>query len=366
MAEQKSEQPTPRRRQKARERGQIARSRDLASAFAMAGAFGVLVWQLRDLLRHWSGTLRHSIDLAVSENLTITGPVMFWNASEVLRWLVPTTGVAFVLSLAASVAQGGFIFAPEALSPKFERFSPAAKLQQMFSLTGLSGLLKSLLPVAAIAYIGAAVLRQHWDEMARSSYLGLRGFFQMVSGLLLEVGWKSGVVLLAWSAFDYFLNWRKLESDLRMTRQEMRDEMKETDGNPAIKGRVRTLQRELRRRQQLRAAATATVVVTNPTHFAVALRYEIDMDAPVVVAKGRDLLAQKIKEIARWEGIPTMENPPLAQALYRAVEVGQAIPAKLYAAVAEILVVVFRAQAEARQREAQRRAASPEGAGVPR
>jgi len=366
MAEQRSEQPTPRRRQKAREKGQIARSRDLASALAMGGAFGIIVWQSQGMLQHWTGTLRHSMDIAARENFTATGPVMFWNSLEVFRWVAPITAAAFLLSVGASVAQGGFIFAPEALSPKFERLSPATKLKQMFSLAGLSGLLKSLLPFAAIGYIGVVVLAQHWDEMARSSYMGLRTLFQFISGLMVEVGWKSGVVLLAWAGFDYFLTWRKLESDLRMTRQELRDEMKDTDGNPTIKGRVRMLQRELRRKQQLKAAATATVVITNPTHFAVALRYEMDMEAPVVVAKGRNLLAQKIKDIARWEGIPIMENRPLAQALYRAVEVGQAIPSKLYAAVAEILVMVFRAQAEARQREQQRRTMGPEGTGEQR
>jgi flagellar biosynthetic protein FlhB len=355
MAENKSEQPTPRRRQKAREKGQIARSRELSGALAMAGVFAMVVWQGQDLLRQWAGTFRHSMDLAASEQFTATGPVMFWNSLEVLRSLTPILGTGLVLSVACGVAQGGLVFAPEALSPKFERISPAAKLKQMFSLVGLSGMLKSLLPFTAIAYIGVSVLQRHWGEMAGSSYLGASQLFRFLQALLVELGWKSGAVLLVWAGVDYFLNWRKLESDLRMTQQEIRDEVKETDGNPANKGRVRKLQRELRRKQQLRAAATATVVVTNPTHFAVALRYELDMDAPLVVAKGRDLLAEKIKEIARWEGIPIMENPPLAQALFRAVEVGQAIPAKLYAAVAEILVVVFRAQAEARQREAQRR-----------
>ena len=138
----------------------------------------------------------------------------------------------------------------------------------------------------------------------------------------------------------------KMEGDLRMSRQEIREDIKETEGSPETKGRIRKIQRSLRRQQALRATETATVVVTNPTHYAVALLYELEMEAPVVVAKGRNLLAQRIKEVARWQGIPIMENPPLAQALYRAVEVGQSIPAKLYTAVAEILVLVYRAQAK--------------------
>jgi flagellar biosynthesis protein FlhB len=170
--------------------------------------------------------------------------------------------------------------------------------------------------------------------------------------LLLGVGWKSALILLAWSGIDYLLAWQKMEGDLRMSRQEVREDVKETEGSPETKARIRRIQRSLRRQQLLRATETATVVVTNPTHFAVALRYELDMESPVVVSKGRDLLAQRIKEAARWQGIPIIENPPLAQALYRAVEVGQTIPAKLYAAVAEILVLVYQAQAKVRQQQA--------------
>ena len=148
---------------------------------------------------------------------------------------------------------------------------------------------------------------------------------------------------------------------MKMTKQEVREEYKETDGNPVIKSRIRQLQRAMRRKQSLKAAATATVVVTNPTHFAVALRYETEMPAPMVVAKGRNLLAEKIKQLARDNGIMLVENKPLAQALYKSVEVGDSIPAKLYQAVAEILALVFRAEAEVRKAEAARRSRNASG-----
>jgi len=148
---------------------------------------------------------------------------------------------------------------------------------------------------------------------------------------------------------------------MKMTKQEVRQEYKETDGNPVIKGRIRQLQRAMRKKQSLKAAATATVIVTNPTHFAVALRYETDMPAPVVVAKGKNLLAEKIKQLARDNGIMLVENRPLAQALYKSVEVGDSIPSKLYQAVAEILAMVFRAQAEVRRSEADRRSRNASG-----
>ena len=145
---------------------------------------------------------------------------------------------------------------------------------------------------------------------------------------------------------------RKFEGDLRMSKQEIREEMKQMEGNPATRGRVRRLQRQARRSRMMKAARRATVVITNPTHFAVALEYRNEMAAPTVVAKGQNLLAQQIKELARWEGIPIVENPPLAQSLYRTVEVGQAIPEALYAAVAEVLAYVYRMNAAQAARRA--------------
>jgi flagellar biosynthetic protein FlhB len=207
-------------------------------------------------------------------------------------------------------------------------------------------------------WIGYACIRSHWGEILGSSYTDARGFASLVTTMLLEICWRCGLVLLAWAGVDYVLQWWKNEGDLKMSRQDIRDEMKQSEGNPANKARIRKLQRLSRRKQMLKAAETATVVITNPTHYAVALRYEPKMAAPIVVAKGLDLLAAKIKEIAWLHDIPIMENRPLAQALYKSVEVGDGIPAALYHAVAEILVVVYKAQAEVKAREAQRRAAS--------
>jgi flagellar biosynthetic protein FlhB len=161
-----------------------------------------------------------------------------------------------------------------------------------------------------------------------------------------------------WAGADYFLLWLKSEGDLKMSRQDLRDEMKSIEGNPASKARIRKMQRQARRKQMIKATETASVVITNPTHYAVALKFEMTMQAPIVVAKGLDLLAAKIKEIARDHDIPIMENRALARALYKSVEIGDAIPAALYHAVAEILVLVFKAQQEVQRREAQRRASA--------
>jgi len=272
----------------------------------------------------------------------------------VMRWIGPILLAAMTLSLFAGVAQGGINFAPGALAWKPERFNPATKLGQIFSPVGVSNLLKSLLPFGVILWIAINLIRDNWETMVHASSLGLRVFAGFVGSMVFALTWKAGLVLLVWAAVDYALTLMKMNSDMKMTKQEVREEHKESDGNPAIKSRIHRLRRAMRRRQALKAAATATVVVTNPTHYAVALRYETEMPAPIVVAKGQNLLAEKIKQLARDSGIMLVENKSLAQALYKSVEVGDSIPARLYQAVAEILALVYRAEAEVRKAEAAR------------
>jgi flagellar biosynthetic protein FlhB len=350
----KTEQATPKRRSKAREKGQVARSRDLPGVFALAGVAGATMLMASTSVTHWTTFYRNSLYAASSGNFESNGPLFFWSSVEVLRWIFPILLTAVMLSAFSGVAQGGINFAPGALAWKFDRFNPVSKLGQIFSPVGLSNLLKSLLPFGAILWLAINSIRANWETMVHASSLGLRVFAGFVGSIVFDLTWKAGLVLLLWSVVDYVFNLVKMNSDMKMTKQEIREESKESDGNPIIKQRIHRLRRAMRRRQALKAAATATVVVTNPTHYAIALRYEIEMPAPIVVAKGRNLLAEKIKQLARDSGIMLVENKSLAQTLYKSVEVGDSIPAKLYQAVAEILALVFRAEAELRQAEAAR------------
>jgi flagellar biosynthesis protein FlhB len=348
----KSEQATPRQRQKARERGQVTRSRELSGALSMCAVAGAMYLMCREAVPQWAHFFRTTLDLAGADSIEPGGPLLFWTAMQALRWIVPILGAGLVVSMIAGVLQGGFVFAPEALAFKFERLSPPDRMRQLFSLAALSTILKSLLPFSAIVWVGVASIRGHWTEITTSTAVDVRGFVHLIGTILLELCWKSGLILLIWSLVDFMLLWWKNEGDMKMSRQDIRDELRQTEGNPESKTRIRRLQRQTRRRQMLTAAETATVVITNPTHYAVALRYEANMKAPVVVAKGLDNLAAKIKEIAWKLDIPLIENRPLAQALYKTVEVGDPIPSALYHAVAEILVVIYKAQAEVRSREA--------------
>ena len=322
----KTEQATAKRREKAREQGQLARSKELPSMLAIAGALGALSLMCQGAVTHWTTFYRNVLDTAATSDLDRNGPILFWSTVEVLRWILPVLATALALSLAAGLAQGGFNLAPEALQLKFERFNPASKIGQIFSIAGVNNLLKSLLPFSAIGWVGESCIHSHWGLIVRASSFGVRALAAIVGSMAFEISWKAGLVLLGWAGVDYFFTWMKMEKDLKMSKEEVKEESKQNDGNPHTKGRIRRLQRRMRRKQALAAAEKATVIVTNPTHYAVALKYSTEMSAPEVVAKGMNLLAQQIKEIGAENGIMILENKPLAQALYKTVEVGQAIP----------------------------------------
>jgi len=351
MADQsKTEKATPRRRQKAREQGQVARSRDLVASLGTTAALIVLAWQLPGFAADWRGLLRHELEAAA----THAGPLIpGWpNGLVVVRGLALAAGLGWLAALAGGVAQGGLVFAPTSLAPSLNRLNPASRLEQLFSLAAVSRLLKSLLPTAVIVYLAAGLVARDWGSFLALLAAGRHRLLAFVLGRMFELAWKASLVLLLWSAADYLLERWRHENELKMSRQDLRDEFKETEGNPAVKMRIRRLQRQARRRRMLKDVERAAVVITNPTEFAIALEFNMQMAAPVVVAKGRNLLAAQIREIALWHGIPLVENPPLAHALYRAVEIGQAIPPKLYAVVAEILAAIWRAEARAAQNAA--------------
>jgi flagellar biosynthetic protein FlhB len=265
----------------------------------------------------------------------------------VVRAISLIVWLSWMAAMLGALAQGGLVFAPTALQPNFSRLSPASRLEQLFSLPSLGRLLKSLLPGAAIVYLAVGILTREWNTVIGAAHFGTNRLVAYLMGHIFELAWKSALVLLVWSGADYAIEKHKLGSDLRMSKQDQRDEYKETEGNPATKARIRRLRRQVRRRRMLDEVKKASVVITNPDEFAIALEYRLDMAAPTVVAKGRNLFAQQIKQIALWHGIPMVENRPLAHALYRAVEVGQSIPPKLYAVVAAILAAIFRAQERA-------------------
>jgi flagellar biosynthetic protein FlhB len=360
MPGERTEQATQHRREKARREGDILHSRELsAAAGTLAGALALGVLGPRTM-EAWRGAFAGFLAL---------GTVAHWEPSALeptlvaarrlsLQVLTPPAVVMALVAVAAfgaGMAQtGGASVHVSALAWKPERINPIANLKNLCSLRAAARLGKSLIPAAILAVFAVQRIARQLDippfSTERLEVLG-----KDVYGMLLAAAW----LLFGWSAIDYMVEWQSRESRLRMSRQDLRDEYKETEGSPQIRGRIRSLQRQMRRRRVKADVSNAAVVLTNPTHYAVALGFDfLTMEAPKVLAKGRNLLAEEIKAEARWAGVPIVENPPLAQSLYRTVEVGQAIPVELYAAVAAILAYLYRQRVEAELRDRQAREAA--------
>jgi flagellar biosynthetic protein FlhB len=343
MAEDRTEKPTSRRLRDARRKGQIARSRDVEQVAQLAAVLGVFAWAGRAWVEGLGAAARAGLERMGQP------PAAALEAGELTRLAsqgAVTIGVLVgPLALAAAAAgvlvaaaQGGWNVAPEALTPDWTRLSPANGLKRLSPSRVGPDLLKMVVALTVIAWISTRVVLGTLDI---SVSLG-----RMSPAHVATVGWsqaermlrQAAIGLAVIAAADYLLQRWRLDRSLRMTKNELRDDLRLIEGNPEVKARVRRIQREMARRRMLADVPKATVVVTNPTHYAVALLYErARMSAPKVVAKGRDLLAQRIREIATEHGVPVVENVPLAQALYAGVEVGESIPADLFGAVAEVL-----------------------------
>jgi flagellar biosynthetic protein FlhB len=345
VADNRTEKATPRRREKAEEKGQILRSRELVSAMTLLSVVYVLAWRPELWIGRWQGFFARVLDASVVGGWGNRAPVISWTTLSVAQWVGPVFAVAFCVAVAGTLAQGGLILAPDALTPDWQRLNPARNVKQLFSLAGVSRILRSLLPFGVMLYLALRLILNEAPAILHSGRMHSRAALVLLGQLCFEVAWQSTFVLIAWSGLDFLLQRQTFEKSLRMTKQEVKAEAKDSDGNPQVKGRIRRLRREMLRRSLKKDVQRATAVITNPVHYAVALEYRPStMAAPVVVAKGRNLIAQKIKELARWHEIPIVENPPLAQALYKSAEIGQMIPPQLYAAVAEILAFLYRAQ----------------------
>ncbi len=350
--QERTEQATEKHLRDARKKGDIPRSRDLSAALIVLTTVGTLL-----ALRPWMGTqlrnLMHiGLDYGRAQAMDSSGMSAAMTAAglDALKLLAPLFGVALLATLLSPILAGGFAFSGEALMPKFERLDPIEGAKKIVSLRGLVELGKSMLKVALIGGVLTMVL---WHSRIELLATGRGSVHNGISTALDVIGRAAllfagslavvGVVDMLWQRFEYARR-------QRMTRQEQRDEHKETEGSPETKSRVRNVQQQMAQRRMMEAVPKADVVVMNPTHFAVALKYDGDnMRAPRVIAKGLDLVAQRIRGVANKHDVPLVTVPPLARALYHTTRVGQEIPAALYVAVAQILAYVYRVRDAAAQ-----------------
>jgi flagellar biosynthetic protein FlhB len=343
--DERTEPATPRRREEARERGHVARSADLSSAVILLAAVLALQFFGKRLVDSLFGATTSVLEhLAQADGTRENLVLQFGGAfTAALLGFLPFVLFIVVAAIGINLAQVGFLFVTEPLAPNLDRLDPIAGLGRMFSSRSVARLSAGLLKLAAV---GLVVFMTLWSE--RSRLVGLMGhaFEDIVSygtGIMLTLALRAVLALLVLALLEYGYQKWQYERDLRMSKQEVREELKRFEGDPKIRERRRAIQRQLAMQRMMQKVPKATVVITNPTHLAVAVEYrKEDMEAPVVIAKGAEHLARRIREIALDHGVPVVERRELAQALYRGVEVGQSIPVELYQAVAEILAYVYR------------------------
>ncbi len=342
--EARTEEATPRRRQEAREKGQVARSTDLSSALMLLLGLvfirfygpvmldGIKAMSVEAF--NWMGLLN-----AEGEETVHYAWVVAWGMTKALA---PLLIFLVAMSLAVNWVQFGFVLSGQPLVPNLNKINPVNGLSRMFSARGLMMLLASLLKVSVGGVVFWLRIRAEMGDLLELAELTPGGALSSVGGMVFRIGMELGILLLALAIVDYIFQRYQHEQDIKMTRQEVKEEMKRMEGDPTIRARRRAIARRMVVQQMMARVPEAEVVITNPTHLAVALVYDAEeMAAPEVVAKGQRLVAERIKLLARQHRVPVVENRPLARALFKAVDVGQQVPAHLYEAVAEVLALVY-------------------------
>ncbi|MDD5383011.1 MAG: flagellar biosynthesis protein FlhB [Candidatus Margulisbacteria bacterium] len=359
----KSEEPTPHRMREAREKGQVAKSREITVAFVLLltyyslNYFGPYIWQnLAEMFR----VIFQLIPEATNFNLSFAAYVFVLGLRAMAMAVIPVFAVAYVATFLAEALQTGFVFSLDPLSPKIEKLNPLEGFKKMFSLQGFVELIKSLLKIIIVFYIAwyaakddlpyiiVLIEAQPWDAIV----LG--------GSIAYKIAMRVGIFYIGVAILDYLYRRWEYMRGLKMTRQEVKEEYKRLEGDPMVKQRMRDLQRQAAYQRMMSAVPQADVVVTNPTHVAVALKYEqARMKAPLLLAKGERKVAEEIRRIAEAHEISIIENEPLARSIYRTTKISQEIPSELYQAVAEVLAYVYKIKREREERRKASIALSP-------
>jgi len=341
---QKTEQPTQRRLDETRKEGRFPASREFIAGIQ----FTAFVYLLQNYGHGWlvstvetvRALLRRALD---GRSLDPNEIVLLLHNGAPLLWGLLTAGaVLMTATFAMHLATTQFGFALNKVAPDFSRLNPAPKLKQLPS-QNFTALLRATIALPVLLYVAFIAAQEKLPLFLQMPQMSVEGGFLRLTSALLDLLWKAAFIFFGIGALDLFRERRKFNNEMRMTKQEVREEMKDVEGNPQIKARIRKIQRDLLRRKMMSEVPKATAIIVNPTHYSVAIRYDTgQMSAPKVVAKGKNYLALRIRAKAMEHQVPIIENRPLAQALYKSVDVGQEIPAHLYRAVAEILAYLYK------------------------
>ena len=346
FSEEKTEKATPKRRREAREKGQVAKSREVVSAILLLSMF----WTIKLLSKY----LYQNLSIVLNKFLTLyqygeefykdgsIKSVLYYSVETYMRLMVPILFVAAAASLAANYLQVGFLFTLKPLMPNLNKINPIEGFKRLFSKNSIVELLKAILKILLIGYFIYDFFRDNYRAIPSLLEMDLNNSITFIGDSIISIGIRASAVLLVLSLFDYGYQVWEFEKNLKMSKQEIKEEYKQVEGNPQIKSKIREKQRQLSLRRMMAEVPKADVIITNPTHLAIAIKYDSNIaDAPYVIAKGKDLIAQRIKDAADINEIPIIENKPLAQALYKSIDIGEQIPEDMYQAVAEILAFVY-------------------------
>lgn len=341
---ERTEEATQQRREDFRKRGQVAQTREL-SAVLLLFASVLVIWMMS---RFFFAQIYELFTRSLGDDLVmaVRGGDYFQMASvattKMAYLVLPVMGVMWVMGFASSVIQTGFLHNEEALQLKWERIDPMAGFKRMFSLKALTEGIKACLKLTVILGLAYLLLQKEIHQLPQLMNYSIAQIFVFLGSLTVRLLAGVGFFMLVLAGVDYFyLRW-DLEKQMRMTKQEIKEEIKSREGDPMVRARIKRIQRDYAQKRMMDDVPKADVIVTNPTHIAVALKYDAGMVAPTVVAKGADLIAEKIRNLAREHGIPIVENKPLARTMFKTLKIGQMIPRELYTAVAEVLSYVYR------------------------
>ncbi len=342
--QEKTEEPTARRLQEARKKGDVAKSMEIPSAAVLLAGLLTLYAFSDYFLGRFSITLKyylgniHTLDITMNNMPIMTREGM----THVVMMTAPVMAVIMLVALAANYAQVGVIFSTEKLKPQLSKISPLEGIKKLFSIQSMAQTFKS---IAKLALVGFVAYREVFNSLPAFPSLMDKEVFQIMLFMSKIAFWiflKAAIIIAILAALDYVFQKWQFTKKMKMTKQEVKEEAKQTEGDPMVKGRIRSIQMEMARKRMMAEVPEADVVITNPTRLAIAIKYDpTTMTAPTVIAKGAGLIAKRIKEIAQKSGIPIVEDKPLARLLYKTVELNQVIPENLFQAVAEVLAYVY-------------------------
>lgn len=348
---EKTEKATPKKRQESRKKGEVAKSQDLSGAVVLVSSFLTLLafggYFKKRLLYLYTDVFYHKIGMEVTKENVMT---MFTDyAIQLLLLLAPIFLVILVMALLANYVQVGFLISGEPLKMKLSKLDPIKGFKNLFSMRALVQFLITLLKLLIIGYLVYSTIWGERDKIAMMGRISIDDAFEFTAHLTMSLGLKIGAALFVLAILDFIYKKYEHAKNLKMSKQDIKDEYKKMEGDPLIKGKIRERQRRIAFQRMMQEVPKADVIITNPTHFAVALKYDgSNMEAPEVVAKGQDYIALRIKEIAKEHGVVTVENKPLARALYKRTEIGDSIPGDLFQAVAEVLAYVYKLKGKAK------------------